>query len=400
MHLLFREIFASDHFVPYGQRLLWDPLLLWICVVSDSIVAIAYYSVPLLLIYFISKRRDPPWRSIFWMFGIFIVACGTSHALDVVTIWYPAYWAAGAVKAVTAIAALACAFALIQWVPKPFAVSNESWLENANRKLKREVAEGKRAQAEPMRARDEAIEGSRLKSAFVTNMTHELRTPLNGIIGFSQLLYAGHIDPASAEYKRSLGDILFSARHLLSLINDVLDLAKVESGKMEFTSEPVDVAQLIGEVRGVLRAVAAQKDIQIETETAPELGQVVLNSAKLRQVLYNYVSNAIEFSGNGTRVTIRLRPEGNDWFRLEVEDNGEGISAENLKKLFTEFHQLDSSSSKRHQGAGLGLALTRRIVEAQGGSIGVTSEPGKGSTFWAVLPRCYSMRNGQGALHS
>jgi signal transduction histidine kinase len=214
------------------------------------------------------------------------------------------------------------------------------------------------------------------------------------------LLYAGRIDPASAEYKRSLGDILFSARHLLSLINDVLDLAKVESGKMEFTSEPVDVAQLIGEVRGVLRAVAAQKDILIETETAPELGQVVLNSAKLRQVLYNYVSNAIEFSGNGTRVTIRLRPEGDDWFRLEVEDNGEGICAEDLKKLFTEFHQLDSSSSKRHQGTGLGLALTRRIVEAQGGSIGVTSEPGKGSTFWAVLPRCYSMRNGQAAMHS
>ncbi len=146
--------------------------------------------------------------------------------------------------------------------------------------------------------------------------------------------------------------------------------------------------------------MAAQKEIRVEAEIAPELGRVVLNSAKLRQVLYNYVSNAIEFSGNGTRVTIRLRPEGDDWFRLEVEDNGEGICAEDLKKLFIEFHQLDSSSSKRHQGTGLGLALTRRIVEAQGGSIGVTSEPGKGSTFWAVLPRCYSMRNGQAAMHS
>ena len=264
----------------------------------------------------------------------------------------------------------------------------------------RDISDRKRFQAELARARDEAMEGSRLKSAFVANMTHELRTPLNGIIGFSQLLYAGHIDPASPEYKRSLSDILFSARHLLSLVNDVLDLAKVESGKMEFTSEPVNPARLVEEVRGVLRGVAAQKDIQIEAEVAPGLGQVVLDSAKLRQVLYNYVSNAIKFSGNGTRVTIRARPEGNDWFRLEVEDIGQGIRAEDLNKLFTEFHQLDSSSSsKPHQGTGLGLALTRRLVEAQGGSIGVTSEPGKGSTFWAVLPRCYSMRNGHDAIH-
>ncbi len=377
MHLLFKQAFASDHFVPYGQCFLWDPLLLWINVVSDSIVSVAYYVIPLLLIYFISKRRDLPFRSMFWMFSIFIVACGTAHALAVVTIWYPAYWATGAVKAVTAIAALACAMALIRLVPKTLAVPDQSWLEDANRQLEREIADRKRAQVELAQARDEAMEGSRLKSAFVANMTHELRTPLNGIIGFSQLLYAGHIDPASADYKRSLGDILFSAHHLLSLINDVLDLAKVESGKMEFMSEPVDPAQVVEEVRGVLRAVAAQKDIQIEAEVAPGLGQVVLDSAKLRQVLYNYVSNAIKFSGNGSRITIRLRPEGNDWFRLEVEDNGQGIRTEDLKKLFTEFHQLDSTSSKPHLGTGLGLALTRRIVEAQGGSIGVAREPGK-----------------------
>jgi signal transduction histidine kinase len=277
---------------------------------------------------------------------------------------------------------------------------SQSRLENANRELELEVADRKRAQIELARARDEALEGSRLKSAFVANMTHELRSPLNGIIGFSQLLYAGHIDPASAEYKRSLGDILFSARHLLSLINDVLDLAKVESGKAEFTSEAVDPTQLVEEVRGVLRAVAAQKDIRIEAQVAPDLGGVVLNPAKLRQVLYNYVSNAIKFSGNGARVTIRLRPTGHDWFRLEVEDSGQGISAEDSKKLFTEFHQLDSSSSTWHQGTGLGLALTRRIVEAQGGSVGVTSEPGKGSIFWAVLPRGLSIGNGESMTHS
>jgi signal transduction histidine kinase len=393
MHGLLRQVFAMRHFMPHGQCLLWDPPLLWLDAVSDSITAVTYYAIPLLLIYLVSKRRDLPFRWMFWMFGIFIFACGTTHAMDVVTIWYPAYWAAGVAKAVTAIVSLVCVGLLIPLMPKVLAVSTQGRLENANRELER-------AQIELARGRDEAMEGSRLKSAFVANMSHELRTPLNGIIGFSQLLYSGRIDPASAEYKRSLGDILSSARHLSSLINEALDLAKVESGNMEFAADAVEPAQVVEEVCGVLRAVAAQKHIEVEAEIAPELGQVVLDSGKLRQVLYNYLSNALKFSGVGTRVIIRLHPEDNDWFRLEVEDHGEGISAEDLKMLFTEFHQLDSSLRKPHQGTGLGLALTRRIVEAQGGSVGVTSEPGRGSIFWAVLPRRYSMRDSNGALHS
>jgi signal transduction histidine kinase len=337
MHALFTQAFAPPHFVPHGQCLLWDPPLLWLNVVSDSIIAIAYYSIPLLLIYFVSKRRDLPFRGIFWMFSIFILSCGTTHALDVLTIWYPAYWAAGAAKAMTAIASLVCAVALIPLVPRALAIPTRSRLEDMNRELEREVAEckrdisdRKRALAELARTRDEALEASRLKSAFVANISHELRTPLNGIIGFSQLLYAGHIAPPSAEYKQSIADILSSARHLLSLINDVLDLAKVETGKMEFTPEPIEPAALVEEVRSVVRGIAAQKNIRIEAAVAPQLGQLVLDCARLRQVLYNYLSNAIKFSGDGARVAIRMRPEGNEWFHLEVEDNGEGIRADDL----------------------------------------------------------------------
>ncbi|HVB82154.1 MAG TPA: ATP-binding protein [Candidatus Binataceae bacterium] len=386
--------------MPHGQLLIGDPLLRWLDLVSDSIIAAVFCSIVLLLIYLIIKRRDLPSRSILWIFGIFILSCGITHVLDALTIWYPAYWAVGVAKAVTAIAALACAVGLVTVGPGALAVPTQSRLEDADLELRQKVVERNPAQGELVRARDEALEGSRLKSAFVANMSHELRTPLNGIIGLSQLLYAGHIDLGSAEYKRSLGDILSSARHLLSLINNVLDLTKVESGNMEFTPEPVEPAPLVEEVCGVLRAVAGGNNIEIEAEIAPELSRLMLDSGKLRQVLYNYVSNALKFSAHGAHVTIRMRPEGAEWFRLEVEDNGEGIRAGDLRYLFTEFHQLDSFSGKRHQGTGLGLALTRRIVEAQGGSVGVTSEPGKGSIFWAVLPRCHSTGNGQSTIHS
>lgn len=251
----------------------------------------------------------------------------------------------------------------------------------------RDISERKRVQAELARARDQALEASRLKSAFVANMSHEVRTPLNGIIGFAQLLYEGRITPGSAEYDQSLANILSSARHLLHLINDLLDLAQVEAGRMKFAPEATAPIELIEEVQGVLRGIAAQRRIRVKAEVAPELGRLMVDSARLKQVLYNYLSNALKFASDGSCVTVRVRPHGEDWFRLEVEDRGEGISPADIQHLFTEFRQLDSGLNKRHQGTGLGLALTKRIVEAQGGRVGVQSEPGKGSIFWAILPR-------------
>src|SRR5512146_657395 len=144
MHRLLTRALVTGHFVPHGQCLLWDPPLLWLDVVSDSIIAVTYYSIPLLLIYLVSKRRDLPFRWIFWTFSIFILSCGTTHAMDVVTIWYPAYWAAGAAKAVTAIASLACIVALIPLMPKVLAVPTQARLENTNRERQRERKERKR----------------------------------------------------------------------------------------------------------------------------------------------------------------------------------------------------------------------------------------------------------------
>src|SRR6202040_309023 len=234
-------------------------------------------------------------------------------------------------------------------------------------------------------------EASRLKSEFLANMSHELRTPLNAIIGFAELMHDGKVGPVAPDQKEYLGDILTSSRHLLGLINDVLDLSKIEAGKMEFLPERVDLGKIAAEVRDILRSLAASRRIVISIEVDPGAREVVADPAKLKQVLYNYLSNALKFTPEEGRVTLRMAPEGGEHFRLEVEDTGIGIRPEDLGRLFVEFQQLDVGAAKKYGGTGLGLALTRRIIEAQGGRAGVESTPGKGSRFFAVLPRAASL---------
>jgi PAS domain S-box-containing protein len=230
------------------------------------------------------------------------------------------------------------------------------------------------------------IEANRLKSEFLANMSHELRTPLNAIIGFADLLFKGKLGPLSGPHREYLGDILNSSRHLLRLINDVLDLAKVESGKMAFRPELIDVAKTVTEVRDILRGLASTKRIRIDLEISPEVVEAFLDPSKLKQVLYNYLSNALKFTPEEGRVIVRALPEDERHLRIEVEDTGIGIRPEDTSRLFVEFQQLDAGTSKRYAGTGLGLALTKRIVEAQGGFVAVRSHFGQGSLFSCVLP--------------
>jgi signal transduction histidine kinase/ActR/RegA family two-component response regulator len=230
-------------------------------------------------------------------------------------------------------------------------------------------------------------EASRLKSEFLANMSHELRTPLNAIIGFAELLHDGAVPPEAPQHREFLGDILASGRHLLQLINDILDLAKVEAGKIEFRPERIVIEKVLGEVAAIVRTTAAQKRIVIDVACEPDLGELFLDPSRLKQITYNYLSNALKFTAAGGKVAVRARAEGPGTWRLEVEDTGVGIAPHDLGRLFVEFQQLEAGAAKRHQGTGLGLALTRRLVESQGGSVGVRSTLGKGTTFHAVLPR-------------
>ena len=229
-------------------------------------------------------------------------------------------------------------------------------------------------------------EANRLKSQFLASMSHELRTPLNGIIGFSELLIDAKPGPVNARQKEYLGDILSSGRHLLQLINDVLDLSKVEAGRMELHPEEFSVSRAIDEVCSVMAAVSAKKRIDVRKDVAPEVPTVRLDRQKFIQILYNLLSNAVKFTDEGGEVGISVEMAGTDAMRVEVRDTGIGIRTEDFSKLFVEFRQLDSGATRRYEGTGLGLALTKKIVEFQGGTITVRSEVGRGSLFTIVLP--------------
>jgi signal transduction histidine kinase len=256
----------------------------------------------------------------------------------------------------------------------------------ANSELRTQIAERDRIQQALDGKNIELQNAARAKDRFLANMSHELRTPLNGIIGFSEFLVDGKPGTLNPKQKDYLEDILNSGRHLLQLINDLLDLAKVEAGKMELKVEKFLLRESIEEVCAVTELIAQKKGIRVGVYIAPELGEITLDRKMFKQVLYNLLSNAIKFTDNGGKVELFAEPHDPHRFQLVVKDSGIGIKSEDFGRLFKEFEQLESEATRQQEGTGLGLALTRKIVELQGGEISVKSEIGIGSSFTVLLP--------------
>jgi PAS domain S-box-containing protein len=229
-------------------------------------------------------------------------------------------------------------------------------------------------------------EASLMKSRFLANMSHELRTPLNSIIGFSDLLLGQENVTSDPELNEYLRDILNSGHHLLQLINDVLDLAKIESGKLGLVTEPFSLPRAVEEVVSVMKASAMEKGISLTTDLAPTIDSVRLDPLRFKQILYNLLSNSVKFTDSGGRVVVSVYPHDDHRFALRVEDNGIGIAPEDLPRLFKEFEQLDAGPGRSYEGSGLGLSLTKMLVELHGGTIDLVSAPKHGSTFTVLLP--------------
>jgi PAS domain S-box-containing protein len=247
-------------------------------------------------------------------------------------------------------------------------------------KLELRVAE---RTAELAVARDRAEAADRLKSAFLATMSHELRTPLNSIIGFTGIILQGLAGPLSQEQNKQLEMVRGSARHLLALINDVLDISKIEAGQLEVTREPFDLRASIGKVAGIVKPLADKKGLALHVELASEIGAWVSDQRRVEQILINLLNNAVKFTERGqVTLTAGTAP---GVLRISVADSGIGIKREDLQKLFQPFRQIDTGLTRQHEGTGLGLAICRRLAELLGGEIRAESEWGKGSTFTVEL---------------
>lgn len=270
----------------------------------------------------------------------------------------------------------------------------EETIRQLNASLERRLIERTAELKELMEAKEAAEAANRAKSEFLANMSHELRTPLNAIIGFSEILHSGMAGEVSDEQKDFIKDILDSGRHLLKLINDILDLSKIEADKIELELSEFDIAAFIRYSLILFKEKAMKSNIKLLDDVENEIGNIIADERKIKQALMNLISNAVKFTPDGGSVRVSARKgiggqrsgvTGN-FIEISVADTGIGIRAEDIPKLFQKFTQLESALTKSYEGTGLGLALTKRLVELHGGKVFVESEPGKGSTFTIYLP--------------
>lgn len=247
-----------------------------------------------------------------------------------------------------------------------------------------------KAYALSLQAVDEMREADRLKSQFLANMSHELRTPLNSIIGFSRVILKGIDGPVTELQEQDLNAIYNSGQHLLHLINDILDLSKIEAGKMELSLErDIDIALMINSVTPTVRGLIKDKPIELQQDIEDDLPVVCVDPTKIRQVMINLLSNAAKFTDVGSitiKAATQISPNGDKEIVISVIDTGQGIDPNDQKKLFQPFSQVDASPTRKSGGSGLGLSISRHFVEMHGGQIGVTSQPGEGSTFYFYFP--------------
>jgi signal transduction histidine kinase/CheY-like chemotaxis protein len=391
-------------YAPHGYCLLWQPELIWTHVIADAVTALSYFTIPVALVILVRKRGDIAFSWIFFCFAVFILACGATHVISIVTLWWPIYGIQALVKALTAVVSVATALVLWPLMPKLLAIPSPTQLRLANealaeriverdaaiRQLQEEIAERQRAQAllaeqsrELAQAKAVAESASQAKSHFLANMSHELRTPLNAVMGYAQLLMR---EQALAQrHKDAASTIHDSGAHLLTLINDILDLSKIEAGKFELYPASVDLPGFLHGIGAIMRVRTEEKAIGFTCDLAPDLPAFVLADEKrLRQVLLNLLSNAAKFTDRGgvtLAVSVLVTQEAEVRLNFSVRDTGIGIAAQDVANIFKPFEQV-GSTDRRAGGTGLGLSITRQLIEMMGSELKVESSPGEGSLFW------------------
>jgi signal transduction histidine kinase len=381
------SVAPSDMFMPHGHCYFWDPGVLWLQVASNTLIGASYVAIAATLAYLVSRIRDIPFKTMYVAFGVFIVTCGFTHFLDVWVIWSPDYYFDGSVRAVTALASVGTALALPPLVPKAVALARGAKAAH-DRGIKLESAvEDLARMYEKTRELDE------LKTQFFANVSHELRTPLALIMGpIERMRRASNL---SDDQRHDLEVAARNSRTLLKHVNDLLDIAKIEAGRMQPDYVQVDLSRLVRVVAGHFDALAVEQKLTF-TIDVPSLVLAEIDSAKIERVILNLLSNAFKFTPAGGKVTVKVsvervepalrRGRGPTRAWIEVSDTGPGIPVASRTAVFERFRQLEVSGNRSGSGTGLGLAICKEFVELHGGTIAVDSSPEGGACFRIELP--------------
>lgn len=371
----FQKLFSGD-FMPHGHCYLWEPGMVWLQVISNGLIGLSYIAISTTLVYLVYRIRNIPFQWIYLAFGLFIVTCGITHFMDIVTVWQPMYWLDGGLRAITAIASVGTAIILPPLIPKAIALAQGAKAAY-DKGIRLETAYQELGQVfEKTKELDE------LKTQFFANVSHELRTPLALILGPTDRMK--HAENLSAHQRRDLEVVSRNARVLLKHVNDLLDVAKLEAGKIKPTYVQTDLVKLIRVMAGNFDGLARERGITFTLEVS-ETFFCQVDRNMIERVFLNLLSNAFKFVPDHGEIKIIVK-QNNSTAIISVMDNGPGIPPHLREAIFERFRQVEGSATRSHGGTGLGLSIVKEFIELHRGKISVSMSPKGGAHFQVELP--------------
>jgi signal transduction histidine kinase len=386
-----RRFLSEDGFMPHGMCYLWRPSVLFLHLISDALITLAYFSIPFTLVYFVRRRRDLQFQWMFVCFAIFIVACGATHAMEIWVIWHPTYWLTGSIKAITALASVPTAVLLIKLIPQALRLPSPSSLQKANADLQREITERRQAEQEVERQTNEltrsnaelAIANTELES-FSYSVSHDLRAPLRTIDGFSHALLEDCADRLDDAGKAHLTRIRAATQRMGLLIDDLLNLSRVSRTAMQ--TQSLDVSALVRSIVGDLQNAQPERQVQLRIHDGLK---ATADPGLARVALGNLLSNAWKFTSKQASAHIEFgQAEVNGVAAFFVRDDGVGFDPAYADRLFGAFQRLHGMTE--FAGTGIGLATVQRIIHRHGGRIWAESAVDCGATFYFTLSKSAS----------
>lgn len=382
------QLLDQQGFMPHGHCYLWRDDVLWLHLIGDGLTVLAYFLIPGMLFYFVRVRRDIRYRTVFYLFGLFIITCGTSHLISMFTIWDPVYRLESLVKMMTGLVSISTSAYLLVLMPKAQRIPTIVQLEALNLRLAEEVAQHK-ATSEDLRASEAKLTHhvqeletvNQELEMFIYSVAHDLRAPLRHVIGYAELLEEAQPEDTSQQEPSSLQQISQSAGQMGHLIDALLQFSRTRNQPLHFST--VDLSAMVERIQAGLTQEASDRTIEWEIQPLP---QVTGDATMVEQVFTNLLSNAVKFTQQEPVARIQVGvTQTEEEYHFSVSDNGVGFDMAYQEKLFSLFERLHRQSD--FPGHGVGLANVKRILERHGGSIAAEGEPEKGATIRFTLPR-------------